>query len=89
MDCIICNEETETKTEGICLDCQKKILKALNVTVEFSDKEPYVKVTPQNKEPLYELIAALSDLVYSVDYNFHAVKHHSHSRKEIEVVDVE
>lgn len=89
MDCIICQEETETKEDGICLGCQVTILKTLGVEVEFLEEDPYVKITPKEKEPIYSLIQALSSLAINVDYNFHAVQHHSHSTKNVEVVNVE
>jgi len=87
--CIICGEEPETKEEGICLDCQQQIFKALDMKVEFLDDEPFVKVTPKTKQPLYDLIENLSRLASNVAYNFYAMEHHSHSRKEVEVVDIE
>ena len=89
MDCILCAEETESKEQGICLKCQKKIGEALGFKVEFLDEDPYVKVTPKAKEVLYDLIYALSQLAGSVDYNFQAIQHHSHSTKQVEVVDIE
>lgn len=88
-DCIICSEETELKEDGICLDCQKKVLKALGVNVEFLDEEPYVKVAPKDKEPVYDLMRALSSLASNVHYNYHAINHHSHATKQVEVVNVE
>ena len=89
MNCILCGEETESKEQGICFECQKKICEALGFKVEFLDEDPYVKVTPKAKEVLYDLIYALSQLAGNVDYNFHAIGHHSHSTKQVGVVDIE
>lgn len=88
-DCIICNEETDSREFGICIACQKKIFSALGVKVEFLEDEPFVRVTPKEKQPLYDFIEALSHLASNVDYNLHAIEHHSHSTKEVEVVNVE
>lgn len=87
--CALCPKKTETDEDGICLDCQQLILKALHVKVEFLDKEPYVKVIPKEKESLYDFVRIISNLLTNVEYNVHAVKHHSHSRKEVEVVNIE
>lgn len=87
--CLLCPKKTEVETAGICLGCQKKIFAALDMKVEFLDEEPFVKVTPKSKQPLYDLVYGLSELAASVDYNFQAVKHHSHSTKEVEVVKIE
>jgi len=89
VDCAICNEETDAKEYGICLECQQKICKVLGATVQFLDEEPYVKVTPKEKETVYNFVQALSRIASNVEYNFHAIKHHSHSTKEVEVVDIE
>ena len=89
MDCVLCQEETEGKEYGICIDCQQKVLKAFGVKVEFLDEEPFVKVVPKEKQMIYEFVSRISELVANVEYNFHVVKHHSHSTKTVEVVDVE
>ena len=85
--CIICNEETDSKEFGICLECEQKIFTALDMKVEYSDDD--IKITPKEKEPLYDLVCALSNLASTVDYNFHAISHHSHRTKEVEVVNIE
>ena len=89
MDCALCQEETETKEDGICIDCQQKVLKAFGVKVEFLDEEPHIRVIPKEKQMLYEFVYQLSRLFASVDYNFHSIEHHSHSTKTVGVVDIE
>lgn len=89
MDCIMCSEDTLDKKQGICQECQQKIFKALGMKVQFLEEEPWVKVTPKEKEPLFEFIQALGQIASNVDCNYFAVEHHSHGTKEVEVVSIE
>jgi len=89
MKCVMCVEETEDKEQGICLECQKKVFKSLGMKVQFLDDDPFLKVTPKEKEPLYELITELSRAISNIDHNYFAINHHSHGTKEVPVVEIE
>jgi len=89
MKCVICDEETESKEEGICYTCQRKICEAFGVKVAFLDEDPFLKVIPKEKEPIYNFIATLSQIISNAEYAWHALKHHSHKTKQVEVVDIE
>ena len=89
MDCILCNEETEEKEFGICLDCQKKVCKGFNILIEYLDEDPYLKIKPQEKEIVYDFVAAISRLASNVEYNWRAIKNHHHADKTVPVVEVD
>jgi len=86
VECKICKEMyVEVSIGRICLSCQKKICESLGLKVS----KDWEKVTPKEKEILSNLVYLISEMQGYIDYLMHAIDHHTHSTKTVEVVDVE
>jgi len=86
VECKICKEMYEEVDIGrICLDCQKKICEALGLKIS----KDWEDVKPKEKEVLSDLVYLISEMQGYIDYLLHAIDHHTHSTKTVEIVDVE
>lgn len=86
--CKICGEMfTQIDVQKICLNCQKKICEALGLKIP--DVNNWENVEPKEKEILSDLVYLISEMQGYIDYLLHAIDHHTHSTKTVEVVDVE
>lgn len=84
--CKICGKMFKQIDVGkICLSCQKKICEALGLKIN----DNWEDVIPKEKEILSDLVYLISEMQGYIDYLMHAIDHHTHSTKTVEVVDVE
>jgi len=83
--CIICHKDFEAaEWESICDKCWERLEKFFGFKLT-DDGE----VIPKDKEPIFDLLYAISELGGKIDYLFHAIEHHSHSTKTVEVVKID
>ena len=81
--CIICREEfSPVENERICEVCYQAIEKDLGIK---TDKEGNILT----KHKLENLLWEIAELFGKVEYLEHALKHHSHTSKTVEVVEIE
>jgi len=86
VECRICGKKfKQIDVQKICLDCQKKICEAWGLEII----ENWESIKPKEKEILSNLIYIISEMQGYIDYLLHAIDHHTHSTKTVEVVDVE
>jgi len=76
--CVVCSETVEDEEQGICGECKKRIWKALGFSVRYSEKEPYLTVTPANKEPLFLFIEAASQQYANIQKLTSLLGSHTH-----------
>jgi hypothetical protein len=85
VECKICYQDFKSiENQGICDDCQKKILKSLGV--ELTEDWNVVK---EEHNELRTFVYKVSELFGLVDYNYHGIKNHTHGTKTVNTVDIE
>jgi len=85
--CAICGEEFEpADIQSICLKCQEKINRGLGI----KPSEDAKAFTQKDIDyAISSFVWLVSKLGAEIDYLLHAIDHHTHSTKTVEVVDVE
>jgi len=76
--CVVGAKAIEDENQGICGDCKMRIWKALGFSVAFFEKEPFVKVTPTNKMPIFMFIEALSQQCANIQKLTSLLSSHTH-----------
>jgi len=84
-ECKICGKDFKSiECQTICDKCQIRILKIFNIEIKKDGS-----VVPSDKEIIVTLIWNISNMWGYVNYLIHAIEHHTHSKKEVEVINID